>query len=216
MRRSKEKALETREGILDAAEQVFFERGVGRTTLELVADAAGVTRGAIYWHFQNKVDLLNAVVERVRMPMESTLYDVVETKGTVESLEDLCIRSLAQIQDDERLRRVYTVLLLKCEASEDTATLTEREEVARDQVTGALTRFFERLQMAGQMTITEEPSILAVALYAYMQGLFTDYLRTPQRYSMPKDASRLVRHFFRPLDNGSCLNDRHEHFRCLK
>src|SRR5437660_4863612 len=70
---TKEEALETRSRILDAAEDVFFAQGVSRTSLADVATAAKVTRGAIYWHFRNKSDLFDAMVERVRMPMESIM-----------------------------------------------------------------------------------------------------------------------------------------------
>ncbi|HMB16316.1 MAG TPA: TetR family transcriptional regulator, partial [Pelovirga sp.] len=61
MRRSKEEAQQTRKKIIEAAEDVFFHRGIARTTLEQIARAAGVTRGAIYWNFANKVDLINVV-----------------------------------------------------------------------------------------------------------------------------------------------------------
>ncbi len=47
-RRTKEEAAATRDSILDAAEQLFVEQGVSRTTLQHIASAAGVTRGAIY------------------------------------------------------------------------------------------------------------------------------------------------------------------------
>ena len=70
VRRTKDEALETRNRILDAAERVFGERGVSRTSLEDVATAAGVTRGAIYWHFNDKSDLFTAMVNRVTLPME--------------------------------------------------------------------------------------------------------------------------------------------------
>ena len=71
VRRTKEEALETRDRILDTAEQVFSERGVARTSLADIADAAGVTRGAIYWHFKNKGDLFSAMLDRVALPMEA-------------------------------------------------------------------------------------------------------------------------------------------------
>ena len=45
MRRTKAEAQETRQAIIEAAEQVFFERGVARTTLEDVARAAGEAEG---------------------------------------------------------------------------------------------------------------------------------------------------------------------------
>ena len=70
MRRTKEEALETRNRILDSAEQVFMEKGVSNTSLAQLAEAAGVTRGAIYWHFKNKADLFDAMMSRVVLPME--------------------------------------------------------------------------------------------------------------------------------------------------
>ena len=48
VRRTKEDALATRNRILDTAECVFERRGVSRTSLNEIALAAGVTRGAIY------------------------------------------------------------------------------------------------------------------------------------------------------------------------
>jgi AcrR family transcriptional regulator len=53
-RRTKEAAAITREHLLDAAERVFRERGVAGSTLGEVAAKAGMTRGAVYWHFRDK------------------------------------------------------------------------------------------------------------------------------------------------------------------
>ncbi|MGK2742584.1 TetR family transcriptional regulator [Tepidicaulis sp. LMO-SS28] len=199
MRRTKEEALETRESILDAAEFVFLERGVSRTTLDQIARGAGVTRGAVYWHFLNKSDLFNAVVERVRMPMESIFYRALETADTLDELERVCAMSLIEVHRDERLRRVYTILLLKCEYTEDMGSLINRERATKEHVNISLTSFFSRLQKAGRMTTAREPRASALALYAYMLGLYTDYLRSPELYRMPDDASILTRYFFDPL-----------------
>lgn len=196
MRRTREAAEQTRESILDAAERVFFEHGVARTTLEQIAQAAAVTRGAIYWHFKNKAELFNAVVERVRMPMESAFYRVLETADTIEDLERLCAKALVEVHKDERLQRVYMVLLLKCEHTEEMGSLIERERTAKKKATSSLTQFFSRLQKAGAIITAREPRVLALALYAYMLGLHIDYLRAPEFYQMPHDAETLVSYFF--------------------
>ena len=65
VRKTKEEAQETRNAILDAAERVFQERGVSHTSLAEIATAAGVTRGAIYWHFANKSDVFDALFEQI-------------------------------------------------------------------------------------------------------------------------------------------------------
>ena len=68
-RRTKAEALETREQIIDAAERVFHKKGVSRSSLSDIAEEAGVTRGAIYWHFKNKHDIFVAMTERHRLPL---------------------------------------------------------------------------------------------------------------------------------------------------
>src|SRR5690606_33085862 len=188
-----------------AAERVFFERGVARTTLERVACAAGVTRGAVYWHFRDKSDLFNAVHEQVRLPLEDVFYRIVETDtdGALEALEAFCVRSLVRLHEDSRLRRIYTILLLKCEYSGDMAGLIERERAAKERAIRSLSRFFGRLRTSGQIASAIEPRLLALALPAYMLGLYTDYLRMPELYQMPDDAAKLVRHFFAPLTEPS-------------
>lgn len=53
-RRTKEDAEKTREALLDAAERVFLRRGVSTSTLNEIAKEAGLTRGALYWHFEDR------------------------------------------------------------------------------------------------------------------------------------------------------------------
>lgn len=199
MRRTKEAAAQTRESILDAAERVFFERGVARTTLEQVARTAAVTRGAVYWHFKNKADLFNAVIERIRLPLESAFYQGLETADTVDDLEALCTNALIDLHHDNRLRRVYTVLFLKCEHTEEMEETIAREHAVKMQAISSLRDFFGRLQKTGRIRAADEPGELARALYAYMLGLHIDYLRSPELYRIPGDAETLVGYFFAPL-----------------
>lgn len=63
-RKTKEEALETRNRILEAAVEVFLEKGVSQAGLEVIAEKAGVTRGAVYWHFKNKADIFEALQDR--------------------------------------------------------------------------------------------------------------------------------------------------------
>ena len=59
VRNTKENAELTRLKIIEAARQSFLTRGVSRTSMEQIAAEAGVTRGAIYWHFANKKEILD-------------------------------------------------------------------------------------------------------------------------------------------------------------
>ena len=68
-RRTKEDAQVTRNRILDTAVAVFNHKGVAHTSLNDIAKEAGVTRGAIYWHFENKVAMFDAMIERLICPL---------------------------------------------------------------------------------------------------------------------------------------------------
>lgn len=61
-RRTKEDAEKTRVQILEAALKVFSEKGYSRTTFVDIAKEIGLTKGAVYWHFKTKPELLTALI----------------------------------------------------------------------------------------------------------------------------------------------------------
>lgn len=202
VRRTKEEAEETRQSILSAAENVFFERGVAHTTLDMIAREAGVTRGAIYWHFKNKLHLFSEMHERVNLPMREMFFRVIQEGNREDSLyelENFCVECLTRVHEDERLRKVYTVILLKCETSNSMEALSERNLQTRKELTTALTTYFSQLKERGQIHSPVSGEALALALHSYMIGIFMDYLSAPERYNMPEDARTLMRVFFDPL-----------------
>ncbi|RYY54135.1 MAG: TetR family transcriptional regulator, partial [Comamonadaceae bacterium] len=115
-RRTKEEALATRHRLIDAAEVLFQSQGVSQTSLQQIAEQAGATRGAIYWHFKDKADLFNAMMERVTLPMESA----VRIGGTSEHdpltlIETGMVHALRLVTDDPQVRRVFEVAMHKVE-----------------------------------------------------------------------------------------------------
>ena len=73
-RKKKEEAQKTRQQLIDAAIRVFATRGVASTTLTDIADAAQLTRGAVYWHFSSKAEIFNAIWEQ-QLPLREIIRD---------------------------------------------------------------------------------------------------------------------------------------------
>ena len=63
-----ESKARTRQRLLDEAQRLFRERGYAATSLEQIAEAAEVTKGAIYGHFSSKEDLLLSAIEAAPTP----------------------------------------------------------------------------------------------------------------------------------------------------
>lgn len=104
MRRTKEDSEKTRTAILLAAEELFLEKGVSHTSLEQIARAAGVTRGAVYWHFQNKAHLFNEMLNQVRLPPEQLTERLSGCDGSdpLRSLYDLCLEAVQSLLTQEK------------------------------------------------------------------------------------------------------------------
>ncbi len=62
--RRQEKRARTRDALLDAARRLWAERGIHGASLDDIAGAAGLTKGAVYSNFTGKTDLLFALLER--------------------------------------------------------------------------------------------------------------------------------------------------------
>ena len=145
-RRTRKEALETREGILDAAEACFLEHGLSRTSLEAIASRAGCTRGAVYWHFKNKIEVLDAVLDRVQTPMLMRM-DAAIRKDTATPLANLLAvtrESLEEFGTNPHIRNAIEILEMRCELVEETASVFERHlrghQRARANIETAFTR----------------------------------------------------------------------------
>lgn len=110
-RRTKEEAEQTRLLLLETALKLFAERGIARTSLKDVAAEAGLTHGALYWHFKNRTDLVAALYDECRFPIEDLFLDQLQSarQNALDSLggflEDWC----RLILSDERLGQIWTV-----------------------------------------------------------------------------------------------------------
>lgn len=86
-----DRAKATREAIIAGAAAVFEEYGYGSATLTQIGDAAGVTKGALYFHFAAKEDLAKAVIEEQhRMVVAESEAILAEHRSALTSMVLMC------------------------------------------------------------------------------------------------------------------------------
>jgi len=193
-RRTKEEAQATRTQLLDTAEIVFREKGVSRTTLADIANSAGVTRGAIYWHFENKADLFLAMCDRATLPLE-IMFDSIAAPDLADPLAKLregCIEVLRQAEQDQRCRRVFEILNFKCEFVDDLApTMLRRKECrlsAKAIIEQNLTLAIDR----GQIPAATDVHRAAIGLFSYIDGSIINWSMEADSYSLAEQAGELI------------------------
>ncbi|HEX5792409.1 MAG TPA: TetR family transcriptional regulator [Rheinheimera sp.] len=193
-RRTKAEAESTRAAILDAAEVLFFQHGVSRTTLEKIALAANVTRGAIYWHFQNKADLFNAMLERVRLPFQTLLTEVDNNPAAnpFTQIRSLMTNGLQLIASSEQHHRVLTIVFHRCEYIDELNPAVTKQDELDAQTVAVLQRAFERAEQSGLLRDGVSPRLAATALHMYIGGIISNFLLKPQQCDLHKHAGALV------------------------
>lgn len=193
-RRTKEDALATRDSILDAAEQLFLEQGVSRTTLQHIATAAGVTRGAIYWHFDDKAALFNAMMERAKMPLE-TAMELIGQKELPDAMAELresilCVWRVTM--NDPKARRVFEIATFKMELVDDMAAVRERRLEGKARW---MARAENRIRAGirhGQLREGLPVRAVALGLFALLDGLLRNWLLDPEGYHLLKTGQQII------------------------
>ncbi len=185
-RRTKKDAQATRSQLLDAAEQLFQEKGVSRTSLNDIALAAGTTRGAIYWHFKDKSDLFNAMMERVTLPLERTLTlaQVDTADDAVAEIRGAMLEALRIIASDAQTRRVLKIATHQVEYTAELSAVQERHVRVHNECLGrnrqALARAFAARQLVPPIPLERA----ALGLQVLVEGLVQQWLLNPSAFDL--------------------------------
>ena len=194
VRRSKEDALATRQQLLDAAEHVFLAQGVAGTSLNDIATAAGTTRGAIYWHFKDKADLFNAMMDRVAMPMQQALF-LVNAASDADPLPGLkkAVRSaLRQTVTDPQTRRVFEVATHKVEYVDSLCAVRERHLRVRGLCLDRFRNMLLQSAAARGVRLAMPATTAAQGLHALLDGLVQNWLLDPVAFDLESTGAKAL------------------------
>ncbi|CAI0891375.1 Potential acrAB operon repressor [Serratia quinivorans] len=196
-RKTKQQALETRQHILDAAVQEFSERGVSATSLTDIATAAGVTRGAIYWHFKNKVDLFNEVWELSESKIGDLEleYQAKFPENPLRILREILIYILTATVDDSRRRALMEIVFHKCEFVGEMMPLHEARKVLYLAGYERIESVLRDCMAHGQLPVDLHTRRAAIILHAYITGLMENWLFMPESFDLKAEATALIDSF---------------------
>jgi TetR/AcrR family acrAB operon transcriptional repressor len=194
VRRTKDEAQETRNRILDAAEHLFSEHGVSRTSLEDIAQAAGVTRGAIYWHFKDKRDLVAAMVDRVTLPMEAMVARSSDesVEDPIASLKACAVSALKRTATDAQVQRVFDVVTHKCEYIGEMAGVNNRISAVQKGCVDRAEQTIRNAVKRGLLPASVNPRLAAVGLDALLYGLISNWLANSSYLPLERQAEAMI------------------------
>jgi TetR/AcrR family transcriptional regulator, acrAB operon repressor len=179
MRRTKEDAEKTRQQILGAAQRVFERQGVARTSMEQIASDAGVTRGAVYWHFANKAELYFAMRETVSLPMIDRVDIALSRDAGTDALgtvEAMLMEVVTTLESDPPTRQVLGILHYKCEYVGEFAAELATQRLHTAEFIAKLARAYRKARTSKILRTGLEPELAARETCAFLIGLIRMWL----------------------------------------
>lgn len=178
-RRTKEQAGETRQVIIEAARTVFHRQGVNGSSLETLAQEAGLTRGAIYWHFKDKAELFLAVRESALLPIQAEI-DSIFTSGQyadpLDRIDAALRRFFAILQGRPGVRMVLETIICRCEQVAEFADVRSDFEWSATDFLARLEGVYCEAAARGTLRPNLPPGFVARDTWVFFCGLVNRFL----------------------------------------
>ncbi len=196
-RKTKLEALKTRQHLIDVAITLFAKNGVSTTTLADIADAAGMTRGAIYWHFDSKVSLFNeiwntqtCISQEIRKKLKSQIPD-----DDFQLLREIFIETLKAISSDRRQYELLQILYHTCEFSGEMYSereIRERFWFNRERMSKILRSCISK----GKIPLNTNIDLTITIIHGYFSGIIKNWLMQPENLNLYEQAPDVVDNLF--------------------
>ena len=196
MRRTKEEAARTRRDIVEAALACFDHHGIAGTTLEQIAAQAKVTKGAVYWHFTGKAEILHAIREEASIPLldraDCTLLHGASA-SPLERIRGFLENMVGAIATDPHTRRALSVMQFKCEYADDLAGELTDMRRNNDRLAKSLEQAYAEARKAGELSREFTPRLAALDTLIFLAGMIRLTLLDKARDGVRKNGLTLIR-----------------------
>lgn len=169
MKRTKEEALRTKEYILETAFKEFLKNGFEETTIDNIAKVSGNTRGAVYWHFKDKNDIYDHLVEQKDLESLSAFSNIINSNITPFSkIEEIVKLNFPGIKKKTEL---INFIKMKCELYSYRAKNGDKRNVS-GQVFRATVKLLKEARENGEIKKETHPLTAAQTIISLVQGVY--------------------------------------------
>ena len=208
VRKTKEEAQQTRCTLMATAMRLFCAKGLTNTSLSDVANAAGMTRGAIYWHFKNKAELFIAVWDELCHPLSAQLA-ASEDENEPDPLGKLygfLTEVLHGVLHDELSRQLFSIVLDQERLGEELQCVQQHMDSESQRFSASLHKALQNAVAHGQLPASLDLARAVSFIRCTMDGYILYLLRFPDMLPEQQDPRWLLEFIFCSLKNMNKIN----------
>ncbi|VVS95613.1 TetR family transcriptional regulator [Desulfoluna spongiiphila] len=192
-RKTKEDAEKTRLGIMDAALTLFDMKGYSQTTLGDIATEAGVSRGAIYWHFKGKDDILSQCCDWIKGTIDDQRFKITDEEPPSWETVLRALRTyLELLETNTQYAKLYRVLKYKVEYTDEIQSLVAAQKLETEEGVANVSQVFSDLAGAGEFKAGLDPRLCGISLVAFTWGIVEMWILDKSIMSLTKDGYPLL------------------------
>ncbi len=209
MRKTKEEAQKTKESILTAALSCFSVKGYFNTSLDEIAKKAKVTRGAIYWHFQNKSEIFDALHDSLHEPFIQAITRDLETDSPypLQQLKELLVKLMMELEENTAKMKIMR-LFYQCDYSGELQQFKKKHQDKKLKSLQLLQSYFDRAKQKGLLVAEADSEILTLTLHCFIKGMLYEFLTDSKLLNFKSHTEALTTQLFMGLNNcrSACPN----------
>ncbi|MCD1125472.1 TetR family transcriptional regulator [Jinshanibacter sp. LJY008] len=195
-RKTKIEALITRQRILNAALEIFSSKGFTSTSLSDISTLANVTRGAIYWHFENKDDILHEIFcdfEVMKSEHIKPFHVMLNTNPLI-ALKEALIKTLDIIYHDKKQAKIMSLIFFDRElAYKNNSVRNIRKNILFNDgdIESALTKCKESGIYQESFDIQKNATMIRI----FVIGIIECWLTEPDKFNLFQDGEKAIARF---------------------
>ncbi len=200
MKKTKEEAARTRQVILDSALEVFSSKGYASARLEDIASHAGVTRGAIYWHFKDKYELYCSLYEQLSEKIVRRTEEILATEKTpLKKIHSLMQGTFVYMEENQEFRAIEEISLYNAGIKEEWKEIIAIHSNTFMFIKGTLIKLIEDGMAAGELKDSLDPEVTALAIMSYVCGVKCMWLNHRAHFSLRDIGEEIIQVFLKGL-----------------
>lgn len=185
-RRTREEAEKTRQELLGMALQQYALYGIHNVSLKAIAAEAGVTHGALYWHFKNREDLILALCASVTLPFEQFYLEQLQAidQNAMKALKSFLLETTCHIASSDQPKQVYALFYSR---RKELPVQPELHDILSDEWqtwVGYIDRFLKQARKQKQIAKKTKQQPIAELLLSQVFGVLavTEYMPKPASF----------------------------------
>ena len=195
MRKTKAEALKTRAAILKSAMKVFLERGYSQASLTDIAKTAGYTRGAVYWHFEDKSEILEVLVskfhDRFLYKQDEILCSSLDPMNKIKEIINI---NFLELYRNKEFRDFIELTWFKTEIDQH-AGLLEGKTAITKIFNDTITQLFKEASQECLIKEEIDPELAALTIISLINGIYRGYFVFSDKLKTEEAGKSLIENY---------------------